>query len=152
VLFFDQRGAGRSTPPSSLEANTTWHLVADIEKLRSHVGFAAFDLVVGGSWGSTLALAYAQKHPEQVKAMVLWGIFTLRRKEIDWLYGPQAGAGFIRPEAFAEYMSLVAEHGKGDPLRAYYAQLTDERADVRVRCSARGNRRRCAKTTAIPGI
>jgi proline iminopeptidase len=152
VLFFDQRGAGRSTPPSSLEANTTWHLVADIEKLRSHVGFAAFDLVVGGSWGSTLALAYAQKHPEQVKAMVLWGIFTLRRKEIDWLYGPQAGAGFIRPEAFADYMSLVAEHGKGDPLRAYHSLLTDERADVRVRCRAEGTRRRCAKTAAMPGI
>src|SRR4030095_10531450 len=86
VLLFDQRGCGRSTPHASLDANTTWHLVADIERLRREAIGAERWLLLGGSWGSTLALAYAQTHPGAVSALVLRGIFTLRRLELDWYY------------------------------------------------------------------
>ena len=85
MLLFDQRGCGRSTPHAALEANTTWHLVADIERLRRMLGVERW-LVFGGSWGSTLALAYAQAHPERVSELVLRGIFTLRRWELLWYY------------------------------------------------------------------
>src|ERR1700755_137118 len=85
IVLFDQRGRGRSTPPPSLERNTTWHLVADIEALRAHLGIPRWQ-VFGGSWGSTLALAYAEKHPERVTDLVLRGIFTLRRSELIWFY------------------------------------------------------------------
>lgn len=95
VLLFDQRGCGRSTPHASLDNNTTWHLVDDIERLRIMVGIDQW-LVFGGSWGSTLALAYAQTHPERVTAMVLRGIFMLRKEELHWYY--QEGASRFFPE------------------------------------------------------
>ena len=94
IILFDQRGCGRSTPHASIEANTTWDLVADMERLREHLGIERWQLL-GGSWGSTLALAYAEKHPERVADMILRGIFLLRRSELDWFY--QAGCGLDLP-------------------------------------------------------
>jgi proline iminopeptidase len=90
VVFFDQRGCGQSAPYASLEANTTWHLVADIERIRVHLGIERW-MVFGGSWGSTLALCYAQAHPDRITELVLRGVFLLRREELRWYY--QDGAG-----------------------------------------------------------
>src|SRR5688572_11543189 len=94
IVLFDQRGCGKSTPHAELALNTTWHLVADMEALRRTLGIQSW-MVFGGSWGSTLALAYAQKHPEVVSALVLRGIFLLRKREIDWFY--QEGANHLFP-------------------------------------------------------
>jgi proline iminopeptidase len=122
VVLFDQRGAGRSTPHASLEDNTTWHLVADIERLREHLGIDRW-LVFGGSWGSTLSLAYAQTHPSRVRALVLRGIFLCRQKEIDWFYQDGAGASAIFPDRWNEYVRLIPEAERGDILNAYHRRL-----------------------------
>ena len=126
VLLFDQRGCGRSTPHASLEANSTWHLVADIERLRELVGVDQW-LVFGGSWGSALALAYAQSHPSRVSELILRGIFTLRQQEIDWYY--QEGASRIYPDKWERFLAPIAEENRGDLLHAYHRLLTgDDRA------------------------
>ena len=123
VLLFDQRGCGRSTPHASLDANSTWHLVADIERLRVMMGVDQW-LVFGGSWGSALALAYAQSHPAHVSELVLRGIFTLRRQEIDWYY--QEGASRIYPDKWERFLAPIAEKDRGDLLHAYHQILTGE--------------------------
>jgi proline iminopeptidase len=126
VLLFDQRGCGRSTPHASLEANSTWHLVADIERLREWMGVDQW-LVFGGSWGSALALAYAQSHPSRVSELILRGIFTLRQQEIDWYY--QEGASRIYPDKWERFLAPIAEENRGDLLHAYHRLLTgDDRA------------------------
>ena len=122
IILFDQRGCGRSTPNASLEANTTWHLVADMERIRTHLGIERWQLF-GGSWGSTLALAYAQTHPERVSELVLRGIFMLRRAELLWFY--QEGASWVFPETFAPYRAHIPEAERGDLIAAYYRRLTD---------------------------
>ena len=104
IVLFDQRGCGRSLPHASLEANTTWHLVADMERLRTHLGIERWQLF-GGSWGSTLSLAYAQTHPDRVSELVLRGIFLLRREELAWFY--QGGCSWMFPEAFEEFRKLI---------------------------------------------
>ena len=111
LLLFDQRGCGRSTPLASLEANTTWHLVADIERLRELMGVDQW-LVFGGSWGSALALAYAQSHPAHVSELILRGIFTLRQQEVDWYY--QEGASRIYPDKWERFLAPMAEKDRGD--------------------------------------
>lgn len=121
VLLFDQRGCGRSTPHACLDANTTWDLVADIERLREIAGAEKW-LVFGGSWGSTLALAYAQTHPERVSALVLRGIFTLRRFELDWYY--QSGASLLFPDKWEAFVSPIPEPERGDMIAAYRKVLT----------------------------
>ena len=121
VTLFDQRGCGRSTPHASLEANTTWHLVADIEKLREMSGAERW-LVFGGSWGSTLALAYAQKHPAQVSELVLRGIFTLRREELHWFY--QEGASWLFPDEWEHFVAPIAPEDRHDLMAAYHRLLT----------------------------
>jgi proline iminopeptidase len=121
VLLFDQRGCGRSRPSASLEANTTWHLVADIERLRALMGVDKW-LVFGGSWGSTLALAYAETHPERVSELVLRGIFTLRRAELEWYY--QAGASLIFPDKWERFLAPIPEAERGDLMAAYHRRLT----------------------------
>ncbi len=103
IVLFDQRGCGRSTPHAALDENTTWDLVDDIERLRMHLGIERWQ-VFGGSWGSTLALAYAETHPERVSELVLRGIFTLRRSEIEWFY--QEGCSWIYPDAFEAYAGI----------------------------------------------
>ena len=127
ILLFDQRGCGRSTPHASLEANTTWHLVDDIERLRALVGVERW-MVYGGSWGSTLALAYAQTHPRQVTELVLRGIFTFRQSELDWLY--RKGASEIFPDKWEEFLAPIPEAERDDLVGAYHRRLTgDDRAE-----------------------
>ena len=123
ILLFDQRGCGRSTPHAALEANTTWHLVADIERLRELMGVDQW-LVFGGSWGSALALAYAQSHPSHVSELILRGIFTLCQQEVDWYY--QEGASRIYPDKWERFLAPIAEPDRGDLLHAYHRILTGE--------------------------
>ncbi|MBF6143531.1 prolyl aminopeptidase [Nocardia farcinica] len=125
IVLFDQRGCGRSTPHiadgADLSVNTTWHLVADIEALREHLGVEHWQ-VFGGSWGSTLALAYAQRHPERVTEMVLRGVFLLRRKEIDWYYN--GAAGYVYPDEWEKFLAPVpAGERDGDLVAAYHRLL-----------------------------
>ena len=129
VVLFDQRGSGKSTPHASLEENTTWDLVADIERLREQLGIDSW-MVFGGSWGSTLALAYAETHPERVRQLVLRGIFLCRPKEIKWFY--QEGANAIFPDVWEEYLKVIPEAERGDMLEAYHRRLTSEDETVRL--------------------
>ncbi len=121
IVLFDQRGCGKSTPHASLEDNTTWHLVRDMEALREKLGIERWQ-VFGGSWGSTLSLAYAEAHPERVTELVLRGIFLLRKWEIDWFY--QEGASRLFPDAWQAYVAAIPEGERGDFLSAYHARLT----------------------------
>jgi proline iminopeptidase len=121
IFLFDQRGCGRSRPHASLEHNTTWELVADIERLRELFRVQRWQ-VFGGSWGSTLALAYAESHPERVAELVLRGIFLLRRKELDWFY--QEGASALYPDRYAEYVAPIPQAERGDLMRAFHRRLT----------------------------
>ncbi|TKT81325.1 prolyl aminopeptidase [Aquamicrobium sp. LC103] len=123
LILFDQRGCGRSTPHAGLEANTTWHLVADIERLREMAGFDEW-LVFGGSWGSTLALAYAEKHPERVSELVLRGIYTLTRAELDWYY--QFGVSEMFPDKWERFIAPIPEAERGDLMAAYRKRLTGD--------------------------
>ena len=129
IVLFDQRGCGRSTPAASLVRNTTWDLVADIERLREHLGIERWQ-VFGGSWGSTLALAYAQTHPERVSELVLRGIFLLRRSELEWFY--QRGTSELFPDAFEKYVAPIPEDERGDLIAAYHKRLTSEDATVQL--------------------
>jgi proline iminopeptidase len=129
VLLFDQRGCGRSTPNAGLAANTTWHLVDDIERLRQMVGVDRW-LVFGGSWGSTLALAYAETHPERVSGLVLRGIFTCRREEIDWYY--QSGASWLYPDLWEGFLAPIPTGERDDMVAAYRRRLTHDDPDVRM--------------------
>ena len=119
VVIFDQRGCGRSLPHGCLENNTTWDLVEDIENLKVKLGIKQW-LVFGGSWGSTLALAYSQTYPDSVSEMVLRGIFMLRKKELDWFY--QYGASNIFPEAWQKFIEPI-EHNERDDLMAAYHKI-----------------------------
>lgn len=129
IVLFDQRGCGKSRPNASLVDNTTWHLVEDMEKLRKHLGIDKW-LVFGGSWGSTLAIAYAQTHPERVKALVLRGIFLLRRWELEWFYQDPGGAAALFPDLWEKYIEPIPEIDRGDLMRAYYERLTSDDPDV----------------------
>lgn len=130
IVLFDQRGAGQSTPHASLEENTTWDLVADIERLREHLGIERW-VVFGGSWGSTLSLAYAETHPERVRALVLRGIFLCRKKEIEWFY-EEGGAGAIFPDVWEMFRDVIPEAERDDMLRAYHKRLTSDDEKTRL--------------------
>ena len=132
VLLFDQRGCGRSTPAASLDANTTWDLVADIERLRGMAGVERW-LVFGGSWGSTLALAYAETHPAHVTALILRGIFLLRRAELRWYY--QEGASWLFPDLWESFVAPIPEAERGDLMTAYRRRLTGDDPAERRRCA-----------------
>jgi proline iminopeptidase len=132
IVLFDQRGCGKSRPHAELRENTTWDLVADIEKLRVHLGIERW-VVFGGSWGSSLALAYAETHPKPVKALVLRGIFMLRRSELEWFY--QEGASHIFPDAWESYLEPIPPRERKDMMRAYYKRLTSKSAAVRKRAA-----------------
>ena len=129
IVLFDQRGCGRSTPHAELTDNTTWHLVADIERLREHLGIDRWQ-VFGGSWGSTLALAYAETHPDRVSELVLRGIFMLRRWELEWFY--QKGCDAIYPDAWEGYLAAIPPVERGDLMGAYYRRLTSPDPAVRL--------------------
>ena len=129
VMLFDQRGCGRSTPHAELEANTTWHLVADIERLREMMGVDKW-LVFGGSWGSTLALAYSQTHPDRVSELVVRGIYTLTRPELEWYY--QSGVSEMFPEKWERFIAPIPQAERGDMMAAYRKRLigTDKSAQI----------------------
>jgi proline iminopeptidase len=129
IVLFDQRGCGQSTPHAELSDNTTWDLVADIERLREHLGIERWQ-VFGGSWGSTLALAYAQTHPDKVTELVLRGIFMLRRDELEWFY--QKGCSTLYPDAWEAYLAAIPEVERGDLMSAYHRRLTSSDAKTRT--------------------
>jgi proline iminopeptidase len=129
VILFDQRGCGKSTPYAELRENTTWDLVGDIEKIREHLGIDKW-VVFGGSWGSTLSLAYGQTHPERCVGFILRGIFLLRRKELLWFY--QEGTSNIFPDLWEEYLKPIPSEERHDLIAAYYKRLTSDDARVRL--------------------
>jgi proline iminopeptidase len=129
IVIFDQRGCGQSTPYAELRENTTWDLVQDIEQLRQKLQIDKW-VVFGGSWGSTLALAYAQTHPERCKGLILRGIFLLRSSEIRWFY--QAGANHLYPDAWQEYLKPIPLEERHDLLAAYHQRLTSEDPEIRL--------------------
>lgn len=129
IILFDQRGCGRSLPHAELRENTTWHLVEDIEKLRIHLGIETW-VVFGGSWGSTLSLAYSQTYPERCKGLILRGIFMLRSEELRWFY--QEGASYLFPDAWEEYIKPIPVEERQDFLSAYYQRLTSDDPQVQL--------------------
>jgi proline iminopeptidase len=132
IVMFDQRGCGLSRPNASLEDNTTWDLVADIERLRELLGIDKW-VVFGGSWGSTLSMTYAIKHPDRCLALVLRGIFLLTKKELHWFY--QDGASMIFPDAWERFLAPIPEAERGDLMAAYYKRLTGDDVEERNRCA-----------------
>lgn len=132
IIMFDQRGCGQSRPYASLDNNTTWTLIEDIERLRERCGVDKW-AVFGGSWGSTLSLAYAVTHPERVKALVLRGIFLLTKKELHWFY--QDGASMIFPDAWERFLAPIPEAERGDLMAAYEKRLTGDDEAARRECA-----------------
>ena len=149
VLVFDQRGCGKSTPYASLEANTTWHLVDDIERLRVEVAQVDKWMVFGGSWGSTLSLAYAQKYPERATELVLRGIFLFQQYEIDWLYR-EGGASAVYPDKWDEFVALIPEKERGDLVEAYRRRLTSDDSDERLRAARAWSKWEAETVTMLP--
>jgi proline iminopeptidase len=129
IILFDQRGCGRSTPHAELTANTTWDLVSDMEQLRNHCGIERW-AVFGGSWGSTLALAYAETYPQQVTGLILRGIFLTRQQDIDWFY--QQGAGVIYPDYWQDYVNVIPPAERQDMVAAYYRRLTSSDPEIQL--------------------
>lgn len=132
IILFDQRGCGQSTPNAELQENTTWHLVADMEALRQHLEIEKWQ-VLGGSWGSTLALAYAQNHTERVDELILRGIFTVRRREIIWFY--QEGASALFPDAWEAYVAPIPVNERNDLVAAYHKRLTGNNVAEQLACA-----------------
>ena len=149
ILVFDQRGCGRSTPFASLEANTTQHLVADIELLRTRVMGCDRWQVFGGSWGSTLSLAYAQAHPERVTELVLRGVFLFDRHEVDWLYRP-GGASSIYPDGWEEFVAIIPADERGDLLEAYHRRLTSPDEAVQLEAAKAWSKWEGVTVTLLP--
>lgn len=132
IIIYDQRGAGKSIPNGCLEENTTWHLVEDLEKLRKHLEINQW-ILFGGSWGSTLSLAYAQTHSNYVKGLILRGIFTCRRKELLWFY--QEGASMIFPDIWQQFIEIIPICERGDLISAYYRRLTSDNQQEQLKAA-----------------
>lgn len=148
ILLFDQRGCGRSTPFASLDHNTTWDLVDDIERLRTSVMGVDKWMVFGGSWGSTLSLAYAQSHPDRVAELVLRGIFLFRQTEIDWLY--QYGASELYPEEWEKFVGFIPAAERGDLVEAYHKRLTGNDVAVQLEAAKRWSMWEGVTVTLLP--
>jgi len=146
IVLYDQRGAGESTPLGELRDNTTQHLVADLERLRTHLGIERW-LVFGGSWGSTLALAYAEAHPERVRGLVLRGIFLGRAQEIDWF---MHGMRFLFPEPWQAFAGFLPEAERGDLLASYYRRLTDADPALHMPAAHAWSRYESSCSTLLP--
>ncbi|MEO1207081.1 MAG: prolyl aminopeptidase [Pseudomonadota bacterium] len=129
IILFDQRGCGRSRPHASLEANTTWHLVSDMERLRIYLGIDRWQLF-GGSWGATLALAYAQTHPQRVSSMILRGVFLMRQTELDWFY--LDGCNRLFPDAYEAFIAPLSIEERSDVIASYYHRLTHPSDAIRM--------------------
>lgn len=149
ILVFDQRGCGRSTPFASLEANTTQHLVADIERLRTEVMGCEKWQVFGGSWGSTLSLAYAQAHPERVTELVLRGVFLFDQSEVDWLY-VEGGASSIYPDGWEEFVAIIPEAERGELVEAYHRRLTSDDEAVQLEAAKAWSKWEGVTVTLLP--
>jgi proline iminopeptidase len=149
ILVFDQRGCGRSTPYASLEANTTWHLVEDIERLRTEVANVDRWMVFGGSWGSTLSLAYAQAYPERVTELVLRGIFLFDQHEIDWLY-KEGGASSVYPDGWERFVQPIPEEERGDLVEAYFRRLTSDEPALQLTAAKAWSRWEGETVTLLP--
>lgn len=147
ILLFDQRGCGRSTPFAELANNTTWHSVADIEKLREMCGHDAWQ-VFGGSWGSTLALSYAQTHPDRVTELVLRGIFLCEQTELDWLY--RYGASELYPEEWSAFRNFIPEGERDDLVSAYYRRLTSPDQAIQLAAAKAWSRWEGVTVTLLP--
>ena len=147
IVLFDQRGCGRSTPYAELRENSTWDLVADIERIRQFLHIDRW-VVFGGSWGSTLALAYAIRHRTRVRALILRGIFLLRPEEIRWFY--QEGCSWLFPDAWEGFLEPIPEAERGDLLHAYHRRLTSEDADERQRTAVAWSRWEGATSHLLP--
>lgn len=132
IILFDQRGSGKSTPHACLDENTTWDLVNDIEKIREHLKINKW-LVFGGSWGSTLSLAYAETHPDKVTGLILRGIFLCRPQEIQWFY--QKGCDWIYPDLFEEYQSIIPEDERDNMVAAYYKRLISDNEQIKMQAA-----------------
>ena len=130
IILFDQRGCGKSIPHASVENNTTWHLVGDMEAIREALDIESW-IVFGGSWGATLALIYGQTHPERVACFVLRGVFLMTRPELDWFYG--GGAGYFWPDHWERFVSLVPEGERDDLISAYHKRLFSGDRSTEVR-------------------
>jgi proline iminopeptidase len=152
IVLFDQRGCGQSTPHvgvagADLTHNTTWHLVGDMERLREHLDIDRWQ-VFGGSWGATLAVAYAETHPQRVSEIILRGVFLLREVELDWMY--RGGAGMLFPEAWAEFAGAVPAGERHDLLTAYHRLVNDPDPDVRARAAAAWSNWEGAAVSLVP--
>ena len=148
VVLYDQRGCGKSIPHAGLCANTTWDLVGDLEKLRDHLGIDSW-LVCGGSWGSTLALAYAQKHPGQVEALVLRGIFMCRKKEIDWIY-KEGGAERLGADRWQDFIAPIPENERHDLVAAYHKRLTGSDEGKKLECAKAWSKWESSMLSVLP--
>ncbi|CAL1538793.1 unnamed protein product [Lymnaea stagnalis] len=135
IILFDERGAGKSIPAAEIKENTTWNLVEDLERLRNHLGIEKW-VVFGGSWGSCLSLTYAETYPDKVKALVVRGIFTLRRKELEWFYEGK-GANMIFPDYWEDFVNFIPEVERGALIDAYYRRLTSQDEAVRKAAAQR---------------
>lgn len=147
VILFDQRGCGQSTPFAELEQNTTWDLVNDIELLRRHLGITNW-LVFGGSWGSTLALAYAITHPQAVLGLILRGIFLCRPREISWFY--QEGASRIFPDIWENYFNFIPPAERSDMVKAYYKRLTSTDQQLQLEAARHWSQWEMATSYLVP--
>ncbi|KAI8926476.1 Alpha/Beta hydrolase protein [Entophlyctis helioformis] len=146
IVVFDQRGSGKSTPSAELDGNDTWSLVADIERSGAHLGIDKW-VVFGGSWGSTLALVYAETHPAVVKALILRGIFMLRPSEIKWFY--QEGASHLFPDYWDGYLEPIPVEERGDMIKAYYKRLTSPDENVRLTAAKAWSKWECATSKLL---
>ncbi|MEM8722620.1 MAG: prolyl aminopeptidase [Cyanobacteria bacterium P01_G01_bin.39] len=149
IVIFDQRGCGQSTPYAELKENTTWDLVKDIEQLREHLNIARW-VVFGGSWGSTLSLAYSQTYPDRCKGLILRGIFMLRPSEIRWFY--QEGANHIYPDAWQEYLKPIPPEEQDDLIGAYYRRLTSENRQIRLEAARAWSVWEASTSKLIPSV
>lgn len=147
IVLLDQRGCGKSRPHASLQNNTTWHLVDDIEKLREHLDIERWQ-VFGGSWGSTLALAYAQTHPDRVTELVLRGIFTFSQDEMDWFY--RDGTRMLFPDAYADFLAAIPPEEQDDIIAAYHRRLTSDDPKVRAEAARAWSLWECRVATLMP--
>ncbi|KAH7391046.1 Alpha/Beta hydrolase protein [Phaeosphaeria sp. MPI-PUGE-AT-0046c] len=149
VVLLDQRGSGKSRPHASIKDNTTWHLVSDIEALRKHLQIPKWHMVFGGSWGSTLALAYAQTHPESVGSLVLRGIFTVRAIELTWNFTP-GGSQMLFPDVHEDYVNFIPEEERGDLAAAYHKRIMSDDESISLPAATAWNTFEMQMSTLYP--
>ncbi|XP_065896541.1 probable proline iminopeptidase isoform X2 [Dysidea avara] len=149
IILYDQRGAGRSRPQAEIKENTTWHLIEDMETLRKHLNIDQW-MLFGGSWGATLSLLYAQTHPDHVLALIIRGVFAIRRSEVEWLY--QSGASHIFPDYWEEFIGPIPEVERHNLVEAYYRRLTGDNEEVQMKCARAWSCWECRLLKMVPDL